>query len=125
LKKAGTRLLPRLARSLELFKEHIERTARQFRARSPAAVRAIDRCVALRLEIRTRSCLTRLRRGTPRSPCRPAQPVTIALNEGAAPEGPPADFDYEFEGAALRVFPMNSSMASGTNMRSILVARSP
>ena len=33
-----------------------------------------------------------------------AQPVTIALNEGAAPEGPPADFDYEFEGAALRVF---------------------
>src|SRR5207302_4374577 len=33
-----------------------------------------------------------------------AQPVTIALNEGAAPEGPPADFDYEFECAALRVF---------------------
>ena len=33
-----------------------------------------------------------------------AQPVTITLNEGAAPEGPPADFDYEFEGAVLRVF---------------------
>ena len=34
-----------------------------------------------------------------------AQPTTIALNDGAAPEGAPADFAYEFEGAALRVFP--------------------
>ena len=32
------------------------------------------------------------------------RPVTIALNEGAVPEGPPSDFDYEFEGAALHVF---------------------
>lgn len=33
-----------------------------------------------------------------------ARPVTIALNAGAVPEGPPSDFDYEFEGAALHVF---------------------
>jgi hypothetical protein len=33
-----------------------------------------------------------------------AQPIAIALNESAAPEGAPADFDYEFEGAALRAF---------------------
>src|SRR5207249_191726 len=33
-----------------------------------------------------------------------AQPITIALNDGATPEGAPADFAYEFEGAALRAF---------------------
>jgi hypothetical protein len=33
-----------------------------------------------------------------------AQPTTIALNDGAPPEGAPADFGYEFEGAALRAF---------------------
>jgi hypothetical protein len=33
-----------------------------------------------------------------------AQPITIALNDGAAPEGTLADFRYEFEGAALRAF---------------------
>ncbi len=31
-----------------------------------------------------------------------AQPITIALNDNAAPEVAPADFRYEFEGAALR-----------------------
>jgi hypothetical protein len=34
----------------------------------------------------------------------PAQPITIALNDGAAPEGAPVDFGYEFEGAELRAF---------------------
>jgi hypothetical protein len=33
-----------------------------------------------------------------------AQPITIALNDGAPPEGALADFGYEFEGAALRAF---------------------
>ncbi len=33
-----------------------------------------------------------------------AEPITIVLNDGAAPEGAPADFDYEFQGAALRAF---------------------
>jgi hypothetical protein len=33
-----------------------------------------------------------------------AQPTTITLNDGVAPEGAPADFAYEFEGAALRAF---------------------
>ena len=33
-----------------------------------------------------------------------ARPITIALNNGATPEGAPADFAYEFEGAALRAF---------------------
>jgi hypothetical protein len=33
-----------------------------------------------------------------------AEPITIALDGGAALEGAPADFAYEFEGAALRSF---------------------
>ena len=33
-----------------------------------------------------------------------AQPITIALNDGAPPEGALADFGYEFEGAVLRAF---------------------
>jgi hypothetical protein len=33
-----------------------------------------------------------------------AQPITISLNGGAPPEVGPADFGYEFEGAALRAF---------------------
>jgi len=33
-----------------------------------------------------------------------AQPITIALNDGAVLEGAPAEFSYEFEGAALRAF---------------------
>src|SRR3989442_12985717 len=33
-----------------------------------------------------------------------AQPITIALNDGAPPEGGLADFGYEFEGAVLRAF---------------------
>jgi len=33
-----------------------------------------------------------------------AQPTTIALNGGAAPNGAPVDFAYELEGAALRAF---------------------
>src|SRR5260370_13504263 len=33
-----------------------------------------------------------------------AQPITIALNDGAVLGGAPAEFSYEFEGAALRAF---------------------
>jgi hypothetical protein len=33
-----------------------------------------------------------------------AHPITIALNDAAPAEGAPADFGYEFEGAALRAF---------------------
>jgi hypothetical protein len=33
-----------------------------------------------------------------------SQPITIALNDGAFPDGVPADFGYDFEGAALRAF---------------------
>lgn len=32
------------------------------------------------------------------------QPITIALNDATLPEREPADFGYEFEGAALRAF---------------------
>src|SRR5260370_17296787 len=33
-----------------------------------------------------------------------AQPITIALNDGSVLERAPAEFSYEFEGAALRAF---------------------
>jgi len=59
--------------------------------------------VALRLEMSDAQLLTRHRAVRRVHRCSRTA-VTIALNEGAAPEGPPADFDYEFEGAALRVF---------------------
>jgi hypothetical protein len=105
LKKAGTRLLPPHWRARWNFLRSILSASLANSGRGPRQQFELSiGCVALRLEMSDAQLFDAASARYAAFTGATAQPVTIALNEGAAPEGPPADFDYEFEGAALRVF---------------------